>query len=95
MSYKGKNYQSFPTIALRIIPLITLILFIGPVVAGLIGTILPAFGYLPALGGNRFSLDPHRDLLLAPGIYNSICLSFFTGLATTIISLTLVILFCA
>lgn len=95
MSYKGKNYQSFPTIALRIIPLITLILFIGPVVAGLIGTILPAFGYLPALGGNRFSLDPLRDLLLAPGIYNSICLSFFTGLATTIISLTLVILFCA
>jgi putative thiamine transport system permease protein len=95
MAYKVKNYQIFPTMALRTIPLITLILFIGPVVAGLIGTILPAFGYLPALGGNRFSLDPVREMLLAPGIYNSIRLSFFTGLATTIISLTLVILFCA
>lgn len=95
MAYKVKNYQIFPTMALRTIPLITLILFIGPVAAGLIGTILPAFGYLPALGGNRFSLDPVREMLLAPGIYNSIRLSFFTGLATTIISLTLVILFCA
>ena len=95
MADKVKNYQIFPTVALRTIPLITLILFIGPVAAGLIGTILPAFGYLPALGGNRFSLDPVREMLLAPGIYNSIRLSFFTGLATTIISLTLVILFCA
>lgn len=95
MAYKFKNYQIFPTMALRTIPLITLILFIGPVAAGLIGTILPAFGYLPALGGNRFSLDPVREMLLAPGIYNSIRLSFFTGLATTIISLALVILFCA
>ena len=95
MADKVKNYQIFPTVALRTIPLITLILFIGPVAAGLIGTILPAFGYLPALGGNRFSLDPVREMLLAPGIYNSIRLSFFTGLATTIISLALVILFCA
>ena len=95
MNDKVKNYQSFLTTALRIIPLITLILFIGPVLAGLIGTILPAFGYLPALGGNGFSLDPIREMLLAPGIYNSIRLSFFTGLATTIISLALVILFCA
>ena len=95
MNDKVKNYQSFLTMALRIIPLITLILFIGPVLAGLIGTILPAFGYLPALGGNGFSLDPIREMLLAPGIYNSIRLSFFTGLATTIISLALVILFCA
>ncbi len=37
--------------ALRAVPFATLLLFLGPVAAGLIGTLLPAVGYLPALGG--------------------------------------------
>ena len=30
-------------------------LFLLPVVAGLAGTLLPAFGFLPAAGGHEFS----------------------------------------
>ena len=81
--------------ALAAFPLVTLLLFLGPVVAGLIGTLLPAFGYLPALGGEALSLVPWRRLLAAPGLANSVRLSFGTGLATTVVSLAVVILFCA
>jgi len=80
---------------LRAVPLITLLLFLGPVAAGLIGTLLPAFGFLPALGGENFSWVPWRSLLDAPGLADSVRLSFVTGLATTAVSLTVVILFCA
>ena len=81
--------------ALRAVPVITLLLFLGPVAAGLIGTLLPAFGFLPALGGDVFSWVPWRSLLDAPGLTDSVRLSFVTGLATTAVSLTVVILFCA
>ncbi len=81
--------------ALRAVPLITLLLFLGPVAAGLIGTLLPAFGFLPALGGETFSWVPWRSLFDAPGLAESVRLSFVTGLATTAVSLTVVILFCA
>lgn len=81
--------------ALRAVPLITLLLFLGPVAAGLIGTLLPAFGFLPALGGETFSWVPWRHLFDAPGLAYSVRLSFVTGLATTAVSLTVVILFCA
>jgi putative thiamine transport system permease protein len=81
--------------ALGAIPLVTLLLFLGPVAAGLIGTLLPAFGYLPALGGETLSLAPWQRLLAAPGLADSVRLSFVTGLATTVLSLAVVILFCA
>ncbi|MBV6632387.1 MAG: ABC transporter permease [Alphaproteobacteria bacterium] len=68
---------------------------IGPLVAGLIGTVLPAFGYLPALGGDSVSLAPWRELLGSPGIGRSVWLSVSTGFGATVISLTIVTLFCA
>jgi putative thiamine transport system permease protein len=80
---------------LRWVPAVTLLLLLGPVVAGLLGTVLPAFGYLPALGRATFSLEPWRALFAAPGVAESIRLSFVTGLAVTIVSFTGVILFVA
>ncbi|MET4734476.1 putative thiamine transport system permease protein [Thalassospira sp. MBR-102] len=80
---------------LRLFPAFTLILMIGPVCAGLIGTILPAFGYLPALGGDVISIDPWRDLINQPGLGISIRLSLINGLIATLISFLVVILFCA
>ena len=47
---------------LRLAPPLTVLLFIGPVVAGLLGTALPAFGWLPALGAAVPSLEPWRRL---------------------------------
>ena len=39
----------------RLGPPLTVLLLAGPILAGLLGTILPAFGYLPALGGIDFT----------------------------------------
>lgn len=81
--------------ALRYFPPLTLALFLTPIGAGLIGTLLPAFGYLPAVGGDGVGMAPWRDLFAAPGIGESIRLTLVTGFAATAISLTLVFSFCA
>ncbi|MEM6902233.1 MAG: ABC transporter permease [Pseudomonadota bacterium] len=80
---------------LKLFPLVTLTLMVGPLVAGLLGTLLPAFGYLPALGGDTISLEPWRQLFASPGLGRSVWLSVSTGFGATIISLTIVTLFCA
>ena len=41
---------------IRLFPVLAIVLMLGPVVAGLAGTLLPAFGWFPALGGDRFGL---------------------------------------
>ena len=57
-----------------------------PVAVGLLGTLLPAFGYLPALGGTHAALDPFRALLAEPGLTRSCLLSLGTGLFATLLS---------
>ena len=80
---------------MRLVPALTLLLLIGPVAAGLVGTALPAFGYLPILGQTDFNLDSWRNLLATPGLITSLKLSWITGFTTTLISLLTVALFCA
>ena len=77
---------------LRFFPAITLLLFLGPIAAGLIGTLLPAFGYLPSLGGHDISLEPWRDLVAAPGITKAIGLTLLTGIGSTAIAFLLTVL---
>ncbi len=66
-----------------------------PVVFGLAGTIAPAFGYLPALGGNHLTVEPFRMLLAEAHLLRSALVSLATGLVTTAVSLVLVMLFTA
>ncbi len=80
---------------LRAAPALAILLLAGPVVFGLAGTALPAFGYLPALGGAGFSLDPWRELLATPGLWRSATLSLWTGLASTALALGIVVLITA
>lgn len=77
---------------LRHLPALTLLLFLGPVGAGLLGTLLPAFGYLPALGGDRLSLAPWRDLFDAPGLDTALALTLISGFGATALSLGLTVL---
>jgi putative thiamine transport system permease protein len=77
---------------LRLVPGLTVLLFLGPVAAGLLGTLLPAFGYLPALGGDRLSLTPWQTLLAAPGLGRALALSLWTGLAAALLSFGLTVL---
>lgn len=78
-----------------ILPALLALLLAAPVAVGLAGVALPAFGYLPALGGDAFSLAPLRAVLVAPGIGVSVGLSFAAGLLTTAVSVVGVALFLA
>ena len=70
----------------RLAPYAVILLLTGPVLAGLMGTILPAFTYLPALGGTSFSFDAFRAVFAEPNIGRSIGLSLWTGFASTAVS---------
>lgn len=74
---------------------LTIGLLLLPTGFGLLGTVLPAFGYLPALGGDEPSLQPLRALLATPGLASASLLSFTTGLAATLISLGITLIFVA
>jgi putative thiamine transport system permease protein len=63
-----------------------------PVIAGLAGTVFPALGYFPALGGYELTLGWFDKLTAEPGLLRSCLLSLFTGLAATAISLVIVML---
>ncbi|WP_298822101.1 ABC transporter permease subunit [uncultured Roseibium sp.] len=71
------------------------VLLAGPVLAGLAGTALPAFGYLPALGYGQFSFAPFQQLFEAPGLVTSALLSLSTGLTASLLSLAIVLIFTA
>ncbi|MBX6323015.1 MAG: ABC transporter permease subunit [Rhodospirillaceae bacterium] len=80
---------------LRAVPALTLALFLGPIAAGLAWTVLPAFGWLPELGGTRPSLEPWRALLAAPELPRAVVLSLTSGLAATALSFLIVVGVCA
>ena len=56
-------------------PALLAVLVLLPVAIGLIGTLLPAFDYLPALGRASFGLSAWRELLSYPGVWASLRLS--------------------
>jgi len=80
---------------LQFAPALTLTLFLAPVAAGLLGTALPAFDYLPALGGDVFGLAAWRALLAWPGLDRSLALTLTSGLLATALSFAAVIGFLA
>ncbi len=80
---------------LHLVPTLTLLVMLGPVAAGLLGTVLPAFGILPAIGAVEPTLAPFRDLLAWPGLTAAVRLSVTTGLLATAISLGVVALIVA
>lgn len=84
-----------PLPALRLAPGVTLALFLGPIVAGLAGTLAPAFGWLPAIGGEAVTLAPWRGLFAWPGFAAALRVTLTTGFAATLLSLGIVVLFCA
>ena len=66
-----------------------------PIAAGLVGTLLPAFGYLPAVGGRSLSLEPWRELIGYPGFTSALRLTLTTGFVATGSALILATGFCA
>ena len=76
-------------------PAFTVAIFALPIGAGLLGTLAPAFGYLPAIGGHTFSLAPWRTLFAYPGFATSLELTLATGLAATLGALAIALACCA
>ena len=70
---------------------VILVFVITPVLAGLVGAVLPATGWFPPLGGDAISLSPLRTFLLEPGLITSVSLSIFTALMATTLSYVLAI----
>jgi putative thiamine transport system permease protein len=86
--------RAFPVLV-RLAPAATIIFLFAPVAAGLVGTLLPAFGYWPAIGANQPSFSAWRDLAQTPGILQAMLTSLSVGLVTTLVSLTAVIVMLA
>ena len=80
---------------LRLAPAFTVAVFLLPIVAGLVGTLLPAFGYLPAIGGERFGLEGWRKLFGYPGFATSFTVTLFTGVIASVLAALLAFGFCA
>ncbi len=72
---------------LQLFPGVTAALFILPVLMGLVGTWLPAFGYMPSIGENTFSLNPWRELVSYPGLGNALGISMLTAWGAMLLSL--------
>ncbi|WEX79279.1 ABC transporter permease [Sinorhizobium numidicum] len=73
-----------------------LVLMLGlPVFAGIAGTVLPAFGYLPALGGFQFTLAHFEELARQPHMLRSILAGLSAGLITTSAAVAIVATFVA
>ncbi len=75
---------------LRGSPRLVLVLLVLPVVAGIAGTVLPAFGMTSAPG-----LDAFRALAAWPGLPGAAALSLATGLLSTMAALGLTVLMLA
>jgi putative thiamine transport system permease protein len=81
--------------ALPLAPALTLTVLLGPLLAGFFGTLAPALGYLPVLGGDSLSLEPLAGLVAWPGLPRAIALSLGIGLAATALSLFTVVILTA
>jgi len=79
----------------RIGPPLAILLLIGPIMAGLFGTLLPSLGYLPAIGGDEFTAAYYAVVIAEPGIIRSCLVSLATGIATAGVSILIVIGFVA
>jgi putative thiamine transport system permease protein len=76
---------------LRLAPTLTVLALALPLGTGLLGTLMPAFGVLPALGGDHISTAPWLALWAAPGLGTALQLTLATGWLATLLSLLLAV----
>ncbi|QUM77150.1 thiamine ABC transporter permease [Moritella sp. 24] len=84
--FESVKKQSVASITFNIIVLLTVIICFLPLIPGLSGLGFAAFGYIPAIDKYTFSLDGFTDLLAWPGLQQSILLTLFVGIASTLLS---------
>ncbi len=72
--------------ASRLLLVPALLLVLVPTGAGLLGTLLPAFGLLPTLGRAEFGLGPWRELFADPGLGRAVLLTLASGVGSTLLA---------
>lgn len=77
------------TMIRRLTLTLALIVLLLPVALGLLGTLLPALGLMPAIGERRLSLKALEALFGAPGFATALTLSIWTGVGASVVSLLL------
>ncbi|MGJ8527512.1 ABC transporter permease [Maritalea sp.] len=92
MNLRKRNWGADP---LDFAPVLMIVALIGPLIAGLVGVFLPAFGYFPSLGGEQFTFTYFHEVTHKPGFWASVLMSIWIGLATTFLSLVIVVSFFA
>lgn len=74
---------------LKIFPALALAIFLLPILAGLLFTWAPAFGYLSAAGSTHFSLEPFATLLRHPSLPGALRSTLISGVGASLLSLAL------
>lgn len=74
---------------LRAAPVLAVAVLVLPIAAGLLGTLLPAFGVLPAVGRTSPGLDAWRMFLAWPGTTRALALTVSTGFAATALAVAI------
>lgn len=77
---------------LSLFPIITSTCFLSAILIGLISTWTQAFGYMPSIGSNHFSLEPWTRLFTHPGFVNSLKATLVSGIGATLLSLSITFL---
>lgn len=76
-------------------PYLLMALLVVPILGGLLGVLMPAFGWFPALNATQLSLDGFSQLAQTPGITRMAWLSFSTSLISTVLAFVITILLLA
>ena len=72
---------------LHLFPYLTLTAFLAPIIIGLSGTWLPAFGLLPSIGATELTLQPFHDFFSHPSVPGALRATLSSGIAATLLSL--------
>ena len=72
-----------PPVLFRLAPALVILLVLLPVGLGVMGVLLPAVGYLPAIGADSASLRPLEDALRRPGFWVATATTLMVGLTAS------------
>jgi len=84
--FKSVKKQSATSIAFNVVVLLAVTISFLPLLPGLLGLIFAAFGYIPAIDQYTFSFNGFNELLVWPGLPQSIILTLFISIASTLLA---------
>ncbi|MGP4714190.1 MULTISPECIES: ABC transporter permease [unclassified Psychrobacter] len=89
--YNGDLFTRLVTLS----PKFLLLLLLFPVLGGLVSVLLPAFGWVPAIGQTSFNLQGFEALWQTPGLGQMVALSVATGLVSTLLAFIIALMILA